>query len=150
MGADLDALQQVRLGGARFQLALDVVHADHDVAQIVREAGSEPAHGGKALEMEELLVGRLHFLERRLELVGTVGEQADQVAQRACLESAVAALLDGGEELFGLPGLLEEAEDAGLVDGGDQRGRQDAEHRAYTCASRWRAPASVACCTRGY
>ena len=120
LGTDVDALEKVRRRVLLLQLALDEIHADHHVAQIVGDAGGQPAHGAEPLEVEHLPVGRLDHAQRGGQLLGPAGEQGDEPLDGARLVDVLAGLPHRFEDVLRLPRLLEEAEDAGTVDGADQ------------------------------
>src|SRR3989440_1316327 len=120
---DVDALQQVRRGALLLQLALDEIDADHHVAQVVRDAGGEAAHGAQPPEVEHLAVRGVDHRQRGGQLLGTPRQQRDQSLDGARLVDVLARLPHRLEDVLRLPRLLEEAEDAGAVDGADERGR---------------------------
>ena len=112
-----EGLPQFRGGVVLVELVLGRPQAGHHVAEVMGHARGQPAHGADPLEVEQRLLLALHLLEGRPEHLAPLREQGDQPLDDAPLRHLAAGLLDGLEDVGRLPGLPQEAEGVGAVDG---------------------------------
>jgi len=85
--------------------------------RVVGHPGGEPPHGADPLEVEQRLLLPLHLLEGGAEHLAPFREEGHQPLDDAPLGDVVARLADGLEDVGRLPGLPQEAERVGPVDG---------------------------------